>query len=85
VLLCFQSRAPSLRRLVDEIDTDPSEAPAIVLKWVEDDALTACSQRRLSTKEVKGVARTVLGVLEVMHGEGWVHTGLACTCVVRWG
>ncbi|KFX97766.1 hypothetical protein O988_04689 [Pseudogymnoascus sp. VKM F-3808] len=76
VLLRFQSRAPGLRPLVDEIEIAASEAPTIVLKWVEDDALTACARRRLMTREVKGVARTVLGALEVMHGEGVVHTDI---------
>ncbi|KFY43571.1 hypothetical protein V495_03882 [Pseudogymnoascus sp. VKM F-4514 (FW-929)] len=76
VLLRFQSRAPGLRPLIDEIATTASEAPTIVLKWVEDDALSACSRRRFTRKEVKNVARTVLGVLEVMHGEGVVHTDI---------
>lgn len=77
VLLRFQDRAPGLRTLVDEIQHADGEleAPAIVLRWAEDDALNASSGRRFTRREVKVVAKTVLEALVVLHGEGFVHTG----------
>lgn len=75
VLRRFQDRAPGLRPLVDEIVPEKEEAPAIMLKWFEDDALHASGGRRFTRGEVKYVAKTVLEALEVLHGEGFVHTG----------
>lgn len=74
VLKRFQGRAPGLRPLVDEI-VGAEEAPAIVLKHLDDDALNVSSTRRLTTAEVKYVAKTVLQALEILHGDGFVHTG----------
>ncbi|OBT60781.1 hypothetical protein VE03_09959 [Pseudogymnoascus sp. 23342-1-I1] len=78
VLRRFQDRAPGLRPLVDEIQHAEGEleAPAIVLRWFENDALNACSRRRLTRREVKYVAKTVLEALEVLHGKGFVHTDI---------
>lgn len=76
VLKRFQGRAPGLRELVDEIE-GAEEAPAIVLKHPDDDALNVSSARRFTRAEVKYVAKTVLEALEVLHGEGFVHTGMS--------
>lgn len=71
VLLRFQSKTPYIRPLLDEIE-DP---PAIILRYLEDDLLQSSNRRRLSRSEVKFVARRVLEALEVLHSEGFVHTG----------
>ncbi|KFY05428.1 hypothetical protein V491_09138, partial [Pseudogymnoascus sp. VKM F-3775] len=75
VLKRFQGRAPGLRELVDEIE-GAEEAPAIVLKHLDDDALNISSARRFTRAEVTYVAKTVLEALEVLHGEGFVHTDI---------
>lgn len=71
VLRRFQSRTPHVRPLVDEIE-DP---PALVLKYLEDDALRGSNLKTLARYEVKFVARGVLEALSVLHGDGFVHTG----------
>ncbi|OBT86263.1 hypothetical protein VE02_05865 [Pseudogymnoascus sp. 03VT05] len=50
VLRRFQDRAPGLRPLVDDTERggDAEEAPTIVLKWFEDDALNASGRRRFT-------------------------------------
>ncbi|OBT75111.1 hypothetical protein VF21_05498 [Pseudogymnoascus sp. 05NY08] len=85
VLCRFQDCAPGLRPLVDEIErgAGTEEAPAIVLKWFEDDALDTARRRRFTRGEVKYVAKTVLEALEVLHGEGFVHTGMWTSDDVR--
>ena len=75
VLKRFQGRTSSLRPLVDEIE-EPSELPALVLKYLDDDLLSASATRRLTRLEIKHVARKVLEALEVLHEDGYVHTGM---------
>lgn len=74
VLKRFQSRIPSLRRLVDEIE-DPSDPPALVLEHLDDDLLNASAAQRLTRLEIKHVARKTLEALKVLHEDGYVHTG----------
>ena len=74
VLRRFQTRASSLRPLLDEI-TDPADSPAIVLKYLDDDLLHASATRRLSGPEIKYVAGRVLEALSVLHDHGYVHAG----------
>lgn len=74
VLARFQSRAPSLRPLVDEI-VDPADPPAIVLKYLDSDLLVEPKKKTLARPEIKFVARKVLEALKVLHEGGYVHTG----------
>lgn len=71
VLLRFQSKTPYIRPLLEEIE----EPPAIILRYLEDDLLQSSNRKRLSRPEVKFVARRVLDALNVLHSEGFVHTG----------
>lgn len=59
-----------IRQMIDYIE-DP---PSLVLEYLDDNLLDVCSQRRLKTKYVKVVARTVLEALALLHEEGFVHT-----------
>ena len=74
VLARFRSRTPFIRPLVDEI-IEPTDPPAIVLKYLEAHLLHAASTQRLTKAEIKHVARRVLQALDVLHREGLVHTG----------
>ena len=76
VLKRFQARAPSLRPLIDEIE-DPSDPPALVLKYLNDDVLRASAAKKLTHLEVKYLIRNVLEALKVLHEDGYVHTGMA--------
>ena len=71
----FQSQISSLRPLIDEIQ-EPSDPPALVLKHLDDDLLNASAAQRLTGPEIKRVAKNVLEALEVLHDEGYVHTGM---------
>ncbi|OOF90709.1 hypothetical protein ASPCADRAFT_400674 [Aspergillus carbonarius ITEM 5010] len=73
VLARFRSRTPFIRPLVDEI-IEPTDPPAIVLKYLEAHLLHAASTQRLTKAEIKHVARRVLQALDVLHREGLVHT-----------
>lgn len=74
VLRRFQSQTPFLRPLLDEI-VDPSDPPAIVLKYLDDNLLDASNSKRLSRREIKYVSRRVLDGLKILHEAGFVHTG----------
>lgn len=75
VLKRFQSRAPSLRPLLDEMG-DPPDPPALVLKHLDDDLLHASAAKKLTRLEVKYVIRRVLEALSVLHEDGYVHAGM---------
>ena len=75
VLKRFQTRTPSLRPLIDEIE-DPPDPPAIVLKHLDDDLLNASATQRLTKLEIKCVTKKVLEALRVLHEDGYVHTGM---------
>lgn len=75
VLKRFQTRAPSLRPLIDEIE-EPSDPPALVLRHLDDDVLHASAVKRFTGPEIKYVIRNVLEALQVLHEDGYVHTGL---------
>ena len=75
ILKRFQSRAPTLRPLLDEIE-DPAEPPAIVLKYFDDDVTRASRKQSLNRQEIKSVGRNVLEALQVLHEDGYVHTGI---------
>ena len=61
---------PRLRRLVDTVGTD-----IIVLEHVDADLRSVSLSRRLTSREIKIVARYALEGLESMHAHGVVHTG----------
>lgn len=75
ILKRFQGRSPTLRPLVDEIE-DPVEPPAIVLKYLDDDLSKASRKQRLTRSEIKYVAKNILDALQVLHEDGYVHTGM---------
>lgn len=74
ILKRFQARAPTLRPLLDEIE-DPAEPPAITLKYLDDDVTRASRKQRLTRQEIEFVAKNVLEALEVLHEDGYAHTG----------
>jgi hypothetical protein len=74
ILLRLQSQTPLLRPLLDEIE-DPPNPPALVLKYLEDDLLHASNTGRLTRPEVKYITERVLEALEVLRGNGFIHTG----------
>lgn len=73
ILRHLQHRTSFLRPLIDEIE-EPSDPPAIVLKWLDDGMLKASNTKRLTRPEVKYVAKGVLEALKVLHEGGYVHT-----------
>ena len=74
ILKRFQARTSTLRPLLDEVE-DPAEPPAIVLKYLDDDITIASRKQRLTRQEIKYVAKNVLEALQVLHEDGYVHTG----------
>lgn len=74
ILKRFQGHTPTLRPLLDEIE-DPAEPPAIILGYLDDDITRASRKQRLTRQEIKYVARMVLEALQVLHEDGYVHTG----------
>lgn len=78
ILKRFQSQTSSLRPLIDEIE-DPHDPPALVLKHLDNDLLSASAAQRLTRLEIKHVAKSTLEALEVLHENGYVHTGMALT------
>ncbi|KAB8278740.1 kinase-like domain-containing protein [Aspergillus minisclerotigenes] len=74
VLNLFQSRSPFIRPLIDEI-VEPSDPPAIVLKYLDDNLLSASLSKWLTGQEIKYIARRTLEALKVLHGNNFVHTG----------
>jgi serine/threonine protein kinase len=83
VLKRFQSQAPSLRPLIDEIE-DPSGPPALVLRHLDDDLLRASATQCLTSPEIKYVAEQTLEALRVLHENGYVHTGMIVTWLHPW-
>jgi serine/threonine protein kinase len=74
ILLHFQPRTPHIRPLLDQFDPD-TPSHALVLKYLEHDLLEVSRKRKLASKELKFVAKTVLEALHVLHEERYVHTG----------
>ena len=70
VLKHFHAR-PGIRQLLDEI-SDPA---SLVLKQLDDNLLSASNKKRLKKPEIKFVAKRVLEALQVLHEDGYVHTG----------
>ena len=60
--------------MLDEI-IEPKDPPAIVLRHLDDHLLNAAVSKSLSKDEIKYVANRVLRALNVLHKEGFVHTG----------
>lgn len=59
VLKRFQSRTPSLRPLIDEIEDLP-RPPALALKHLDDDLLHVSATEKLTSLEIRYVIRKVL-------------------------
>jgi serine/threonine protein kinase len=70
ILLRFQERTPHIRPLLDEVDPD-APSHALVMEWLDDDLNT----RKLAGTQLKFVAKGVLEALQVLHADGYVHTG----------
>ena len=81
VLVRFGDRTPHLWPLLDEVELEGrAEWPALVLRDLDDDLLACSGRRKLSRGELKSVGKGVLEALEVLHGEGLVHTGTISVC-----
>jgi serine/threonine protein kinase len=74
ILQRYQDKTPHLRPLLDEVK-DPQEPPCIVLKYLDADLMTESNTERLSRADIKQVGKSILGALQVLHGDGLVHTG----------
>ena len=74
ILQRFQSRTPLLPPLLNEIE-DPPGTLDIVLKHLDDDILHISNTKRLTRPEIKHMAKMVLRALNVLHSDGFVHTG----------
>ena len=74
ILLRFQNGTPNIRPLIEDLE-DSLAPPTLILRYLDDDALHASNQKRLTRPEVKYVAKRVLEALSVLHEEGFVHTG----------
>ncbi|KAB8079449.1 kinase-like domain-containing protein [Aspergillus leporis] len=75
VLNRFRSRTPYIRPLIDEI-VEPSDPPAIVLRYLDDHLLNASISQRLTKLEIRYVARRILEALKVLHEDNFVHTDI---------
>lgn len=74
VLIRFQARTPHIRPLLEEVELNPA-SHVLVLRYLDDDLLHASNTKRLTRSEMKFVARSVLEALQVLHTDGYVHTG----------
>lgn len=71
VLKHFHAR-PGIRQLLDETQ-DP---PSLVLKYLDDNLLTASNSKKLEKSEIKFIAKRILEALQEFHEDGYVHTGI---------
>jgi serine/threonine protein kinase len=78
VLPRFRHRTPYLRPLVDEIE-EPSSPVTIALRHLQSDLYDVNRWKPLDRREIKHVSRCVLEALQVLHEDGYVHTG-RCSC-----
>jgi hypothetical protein len=62
ILRKIQPRTPHLRPLVDKI-IEPPDPPAIVLKYLQHDLMSASAAKRLNGKEIRYVSKRVLEAL----------------------
>jgi len=70
VLKHFQGY-PHIRQLIDEIQ-DP---PALVLRHLDDNLLSASNSKKLEKSDVKFIAKRVLVALQALHEKSVVHAG----------
>jgi len=75
VLKRLQSRSPYIRPLVDEV-IDPPEPSIIMLRHLDDHLLKASIRQKLNRTEVKYVSKRILEALNILHEDGFVHTGM---------
>ena len=74
VLKRFQRLTTHLRPLLDEVQ-EPADPPIIILRYLEDNLLSSSIKKTLNRRELKSVARCILEALNVLHKDGYVHTG----------
>ena len=64
--------SPNIRQLLDETKNPPS----LILQHLDDNLLHASSVKTLRSSDVKFVAKRVLQAIQVLHEEGYTHTGM---------
>lgn len=69
----FSAGSGHIRLRIDEIQ-DSATPTIIVLKYLEDDLLSADIRKPLNRKKIKYVMRAILEALSVLHEDGNVHT-----------
>ena len=62
---------PSIRQIIDEIQTPP----LLVLENLDRNVLEESGSKRLKVSDIKFVARGILEALAVVHEERFVHAG----------
>ena len=73
ILRKFQFKTSCLRPLVNEI-AKSQDSSTIVLKYLENDLLTAFNARKLTGKKLKYVSKRIPETLKVLHEKAYVHT-----------
>lgn len=81
-LLKQYSGRQGFRQLVDEIDEQPPTPAFLVLKHLDDNVLNASRAKRLNRVDIKFISRKILEVLQVLHEDGYVHTG-RCSVILN--
>ncbi|KAK2741774.1 hypothetical protein FQN57_005518 [Myotisia sp. PD_48] len=86
VIELFQLRSPCIRPAIDEI-VEPANPSTIVLKYLQDDLLSASNSRRMNGKEIEYVSKQILEALRTLHDDGFVHTDIKMDNVLGllWG
>jgi serine/threonine protein kinase len=74
ILELYQSKTPYIRPIIDKI-IDPTDPPAIVLRYLDSQLLTESRKQRLTRPEIKQVAKCILKALQPLHKDKIVHTG----------
>lgn len=63
---------PHIRQVLDETKSPQS----LILQYLDDNLLHASSVKTLESAEVKFVAKRVLQAIQVLHDDGYTHTGM---------
>ena len=71
---------PYIRPLIEVAD----KPGCMVLRYLDDNIYTAASIQRLSRKDLRLVARTILGALEALHSKGYNHSGKLRRALTIW-
>ncbi|KAF4624047.1 hypothetical protein G7Y89_g14130 [Cudoniella acicularis] len=73
--LVFVQDSNSSSTLIDEIE-EPSDPPALVLKYLDDDLLNTSAAQRLTRLKIKYVARKTLEALKALHEDNYVYSDI---------